>query len=210
MEKSCVVAEDHKVRRLYTDLRHVINLQPAALIRRRLDARGRIFKNVVEHAGRNAHGVLVGNGVDHLEELVDPLASKRRNKQHRRVGHIAQVPADIVGHLLHRVCVFFDHVPLVDDDDAGLSRLMCEPGDLRVLLGHAFVRVNQNQAHVRALDGRDGAQVRIFLDRIVDLGLAAHTGGVDEQVLAELVFKVAVDRIARRTGDVGDDHALFA
>ena len=63
---------------------------------------------------------------------------------------------------------------------------------------------------IRALDGRDGAQVRIFLDRIVDLGLAAHTGGVDEQVLAELVFKIAVDRVARRTGDVGDDHALFA
>ena len=30
---------------------------------------------------------------------------------------------------------------------------MGEPCDLRVLLGHALVRINQNQAHVRALDG---------------------------------------------------------
>ena len=53
-------------------------------------------------------------------------------------------------------------------------------------------------------------RLRIFLDRVVDLRLAAHTGGVDEQILAEFVFKIAVDGVARRARNVGDDHALLA
>ncbi len=54
---------------------------------------------------------------------------------------------------------------------------------------------------------------RILLKRlngIIHLGLAAHASRVDQHILAELIFKIRVDRVARRTRDVGDDHALFA
>ena len=198
------------MRRLDADLRHIVDLEPASFVCGRLDARGGIFENVVEHAGRDAHGVLVRYGVDHFKELVDPLTGQRGDEQHRRVGHIAQVAADIVRHLLHRVRVFFDHVPLVDDDDARLACLVRKPGDLGVLLGDALVSVDQNQAHVRALNRGNRAQVRIFFHRVVDLRLAAHTGGIDKQVLAELVFKVAVDGVARCARNVGDNHAFLA
>ena len=106
--------------------------------------------------------------------------------------------------------VLFHRVPLVDHDDARLARLVRKPGDLRILLGHAVVGVEQNQAHVRALDGGNGAHIAVLFHRVVYLGFAAHSGGVDEQVLAGFVFKIAVDGVARRAGNIGDDHAFLA
>ena len=86
---------------------------------------------------------------------------------------------------------------------------MRKPRDLGILLGHALVGIDQDQAHVGTLDGRDGAHVAVALDGVIDLRLAAHTGRVDKEVLAPVVFKIAVDRVARRTRHVGDDHALL-
>ena len=46
---------------------------------------------------------------------------------------------------------------------------MGQARDLRVLLGDALVGVDEDEADIRALDGRDGAQIGIALDRVVDL-----------------------------------------
>ncbi len=61
-----------------------------------------------------------------------------------------------------------------------------------------------------ALDGHRRAQDAVVLDAVVDLRLFAHAGGVDEVVLALLVFKVRVDGVARGARDVADDDALLA
>ena len=87
---------------------------------------------------------------------------------------------------------------------------MRQTGDLRVLLRHTLGGVDQDQTDVGAVNGVDGAQVGKLLDGIVDLGLAAHTGRVDEAVFSEFIFKIAVDGVARRACDVRDDHALLA
>ena len=210
MEQPRIVAEDDEMRRLHADLRHIIDLEPAALVRRRLYARRGILKDVVEHAGGDTHGILVRHGIDRVIQLVHALAREGGDIQDGRVLHIAQVPANILRHLVHGVRVLLHRVPLVDHDDARLARLVGKSGDLRILLGHAVVCVQQDQAHVRALDGGDGAHVAVFFHRVVHLGFAAHPGGVDEQILAGLVFKIAVDGVARRPGHVGDDHALLA
>ena len=210
MEQLRVVAENNEMRRLDADLRHIINLQAAALVRGRLDTRGRVLQNVVEHTGRNAHTVLVGDGVDRLKELVHALARQRRNEHDRRILHIAQVAPHILGHAVHGVCVLLDGVPLVDDDDTRLSGLVRKTRDLRVLLRHALVGVDQDKAHIRALDGGDGAHIAVALHGVVHLGLASHSRRIDEQVLAPFVLKIAVDGVAGRTGHVGDDHALLA
>ena len=87
---------------------------------------------------------------------------------------------------------------------------MRETGDLRVLLGDAVARVDHDQAHIRALDGELCAHDGEFLDAVVHAGLAADAGGVDKDVFAVFILKAGVDAVARRTGDVADDDALFA
>ena len=210
MEELALVAEYDKVRRADADLRHVVDLQSAAAVRRRLHARLRVGQNVVEHAGRDAHAGLVVHVVDHLKKARYALARRRRDEEDGRIGHVGEVAADVVAHFVHGLAVLFDKIPLVHDDDAGLACLVREARDLRILLGHALLRVDHDEAHVRTVNGHRGAQHAVALDHIVDLRLFAHAGGVDEDILALLVFKVRVDGVARRARNIADDHALGA
>ena len=82
--------------------------------------------------------------------------------------------------------------------------------DLGILLGHTLLRIDHDKTHVRAVDCHRGTQHAVAFDIVVHLGLFSHTGGIDEDVFALLVFKVGVDGVARRAGDVADDHALGA
>ena len=74
---------------------------------------------------------------------------------------------------------------------------MGNPCDLGVLLRHALDGVDEDQTDVCALNGGDGAEVGIFFNGVIDLGLAPHSGGIDEAVFAEFVFKIAVDGVAQ-------------
>ena len=74
--------------------------------------------------------------------------------------------------------------------------------DLGVLLRHALVGVDHNETHVGALDSHGRPQDREFLDLVIDLGLFPHPGRVDEEELADLIFKVTVHRVAVVPGHV--------
>ena len=87
---------------------------------------------------------------------------------------------------------------------------MDKTGDLGVLLGNAVVGVNEDQAHIRPVDGADGAHVGVFFDGVVHLAFPAHTGGVDEAVFSGLVFKIGVDGVPGGACHVGDDDPFLA
>ena len=87
---------------------------------------------------------------------------------------------------------------------------MRETGDLRVLLRDAVARIDHDQAHIRALDGELCAHDGEFLNAVVHAGLAPDAGGIDKDILAVFILKAGVHAVARRTGDVADDDALFA
>ena len=74
MEQLRVVAENDEGRRFDAGLGHVVNLQALALVGRRLNARGGIAENVVEHTGRNTHGRLVVDVIDKLKQAVYALS----------------------------------------------------------------------------------------------------------------------------------------
>ena len=80
---------------------------------------------------------------------------------------------------------------------------------LGVLLGDAFGGVDQDQAHVAALNGQGGPENGILLDVLLHLGLAADAGGVNEDEPALIVFKVGVDGVSGGAGHVGDDDPLL-
>ena len=63
--------------------------------------------------------------------------------------------------------------------------------------------------HIGALDGHGRPQNGKFLDLVIDLGLFPHPGRVDEEELADLIFKVTVHRVAGGAGHVGDDDPLL-
>ena len=210
VEQLLVVAEHHKVGRADAHLGHVVDLQAAALVRGGLHPGLGIGQDGVEHTGGDAHGGLLPDIVDQLKQAADPLAGHGGDEHNGGVGHIAQVPADVLPHTVHGLAVLFHQVPLVHHNDAGLSGVVGQARHLGVLLGDAVLGVDHNEAHVAALNGHGGPEDAVFLDGVVHLGLFAHTGGVDEVILAGGVFKVAVDGVPGGTGHVADDDPLLA
>ena len=81
VEKLPAVAEDDEVRRSRTGLGHIIDLQTAALVGRRLYARLRVGEHVVEKAGRDAHGALVVHEVHKLKNALGALAGERGDEE---------------------------------------------------------------------------------------------------------------------------------
>ena len=101
-------------------------------------------------------------------------------------------------------------VPLVEDERRRAARLHRQLGDAQVLRGDAVGGVADDERDVGALGRPLRAQRRVVLDGLGDLRLAAHAGGVDDDELAAVDLQRQVDRVARRAGDLGDDHALGA
>ena len=142
MEQLGIIAEDNEHRRLDRRLSDVVYLEPSALICRRLNAHNSVAEHIVEHTGGNTHAGLLVNTVDKLEELSDALTGLGRYEHYRRIGHIGKSGADLVLKCLDRAVVLFYRVPLIDDDDRGLARLMRKTRDPLVLLGESLRPVN--------------------------------------------------------------------
>ena len=190
-------------------LGHIVDLQPAALVRGRLHTGLGIRQNAVEHTGGDTHGGLVIDIVDQLKQPAHPLSCQGGDKHNGSIGHETEIPADILPHTVHGLVVLLHRVPLVHHDDAGLSRLMGQTRHLGVLLGNAVVGVDHNETHIAALNGHGGPQNAVSLDIVVHLGLLPHTGGVDEVILALGVLKIAVDGVPGGAGHVADNDTLL-
>src|SRR5574344_1067018 len=80
MEQLAAVAEDDKVRRFDADLRHVVDLQASALVGGRLNARLRVGKDIVEHAGGDSRTGLRIDIIDQLKESVYTLTCRSGDK----------------------------------------------------------------------------------------------------------------------------------
>ena len=101
-------------------------------------------------------------------------------------------------------------VPLVEHERGRAAGLHRQLGDAQILGGDAVAGVADDERDVGALGGALRAQRRVVLDRVGDLRLAAHAGRVDEHQPAPVDHQRHVDRVARRAGELGDDHALLA
>ena len=211
MEQPGVVAENDEMGRLGAGLGHVENLQAATLIRRRLHPGGGVGKDAVQRAGGDAAGILGMNVLNDLKEPVHPLAGESGEEQHRGVEHVAEALTDFCLHIPHGVgFLVLNRVPFVDHDDGGFARFVDKTGDLGILLGDAVVGVDEDQAHVRPVDGADGTHIGIFFDGVIHFAFPAHTGGVDEAVFSGFVFKIGVDGVPGGACHVGDDDPFLA
>ena len=101
-------------------------------------------------------------------------------------------------------------VPLVEHERRRARGLHRQLGDPQVLGGDAVGRVAHDERDVGPLGRALRAQRRVVLDRVAHLALAPHAGGVDERHPAVAHDERHVDRVARRAGHVGDDHAVLA
>src|SRR3954470_16264316 len=199
---------DREARRRGADLRHVQQLQAVALLRRRLALLDELGEEAVELRRRDAVAHPVAEHERLAQHAPDVAAGQRARGQDlraqpqllRRAGALV-----IEVGLVHR-----RDVPLVEHERRRRALLHRELGDAHVLARDAVVGVADDERDVGALDRPLRAQRRVVLDRVLDLRLAAQAGGVDEDHAAPVDLERQVDRIARRSRHLGDDHALGA
>ena len=79
----------------------------------------------------------------------------------------------------------------------------------RVLLRDPFLRVDDEDRNVCSLDRAHGADDHIALKIFLDLVLSPKTCRIDENVVLAVVPDPCIDRVPRRTGNIGDDHAVL-
>jgi hypothetical protein len=101
-------------------------------------------------------------------------------------------------------------VPLVDRDHQCTPGFQHEAGQMRVLLGNVLARIEHQHHHVGVLDRLQGLDDGELLHRLEHLALAAHAGGVDQDVGLAVALELDVDRVARGARLVERDHAFLA
>ena len=134
-----------------------------------------------------------------------PRPVVRRDGDERRP--LAQPPLELGPDVLDR---HLRNVPLREHDERRALRLARDVGGGEVALDDPLARVDQHERDVGALGGLERAQLRVVLDPLALLALAAQAGGVDQQERAAVVLEHGVDRVARRARHLRDDRALGA
>src|SRR4051812_31189324 len=197
-----------EARRRGADLRHVEQLQAVALLRGRLALLHELGQEAVEPRRRDAVVHPVAERDRLAEHAPDVAPGEGARGQHLRAQ--AQLRGDAGALVVEVGLVHRRDVPLVEHEGGGRPLLHRQLGDAQVLARDAVGRVADDERDVGALDRALRAQGRVVLDRVLDLRLAAQPGGVDEDHAPAVDLERQVDRVARRAGDVGDDHPLGA
>ena len=138
MKQFRIVAERDERRRICRRLSDIEYFQTLSLIRRRLNFHRCVRKHVVEHACRNTSAVLFMDVIYQFVKFFDTLTRLCRNKDNGRVRHIFKVFDNLFSDPVHRLIVFFDNVPLVDDDDGRFSATQPERGTDIAAVAKAF------------------------------------------------------------------------
>ena len=89
---------------------------------------------------------------------------------------------------------------------------MNHAGDLRILLGHAIVGVDEHQCHIAPANGCNGAKYAVPLQGFILNGtLTANAGSIDDIVLRAIhAGKAGINGITSRSGNVGHHGALLS
>src|SRR4051794_10411192 len=199
---------DREARRARLVLGHVEQPQPRALLGRRLALLDDLAEEAVELRRRDPLAPPVAEDDRVAQEPLDVAAADRRRREHLRSQ--TQLLADAGALVVEVGLLERGDVPLVEDERRRTALLHRQLGDAQVLGRDAVVGVADDQRDVGALDRALGAQGGVVLDRLGDLRLPAHAGGVDDHQAAAVDLEREVDRVARRARDLGDDHALAA
>ena len=101
-----------------------------------------------------------------------------------------------------------DQVPLVEHQRGRAAALHRHLGDAQILGGDPVGRVADDQRDVGALGGAARAHRRVVLERLADLRGPSQPGGIDQHDRPALEADRQVDRVSRRAGDAGHDHAI--
>src|SRR5215218_2085532 len=157
---------DREARRALADLRGVEQLQPVALLGRRLARLDRLAEEAVELGRRDPARHPVAERDDLVEQALHVAARQRARRQDLRAQ--AQLLGDLRALVVEVGLVHLGGVPLVQHDRGGAVGAHRKLRDPHVLRGDAVLGIADDERDVGALGRPLGAQRRVVLDVVGD------------------------------------------
>ncbi len=213
VEQSGAVDEQDNGRRIGADLGGIVDPGSPVLGHGRGMGLDGLPQHAVQCAGADPPVRLLVERLAEIQQCLDVLAGLGRDEGQRHVAHVAECMLHDVGESRHvalrRVVPIGQHeVPLVDREDTGLVFLGDVIGQLLVQPSDALSGVDQHQNHIGPADRPLGAVNRIKIEAVTNLGLALDPGGIDGEKRKPVEFEMDVDRVARGSRPLRDDHPL--
>ncbi len=147
-------------------------------------------------------------GLDRGDQLLHVPAGAGRDVDPRRPRHLAQLGLDLPLQVVAALLV--EGVPLVEGQDDRAARLDGHGDDPLVLDRDRLGGVDEDDGHLRLLDGGGGAQRGVVVGALLEVDALADTRGVDELPGDPAQLDQLVDRVAGGAGQLVDDDALLA
>lgn len=118
-----------------------------------------------------------------LHNLVDALSRFCRYEQHRNIAHERKINKHFLFEFLSCVCIFFNKIPLVDNEYGSLSFLVYIAGNAHVPVRSVRVPINNNERNITAANGCKRADNTVTLNGFIfNRTLAAYARSVYQSV----------------------------
>src|SRR5262249_22119173 len=112
--------------------------------------------------------------------------------------------------LLHCAAALAHKIPLIDDDDQALRRIVDVASDVCVLRCNALNAINHQHSHITAVDRPMRAQRAELLDAWPDTSATPDARCIDQDQPPAIVLNLTVNRVARGARDIAYNDALLA
>ena len=172
-----------------------------------------IAEESVQLAGRDARVSLLAHALKRRENPAEALSGLGGDADDRSIIEEEEIVPDHLGLLPLRgaaTVLLADEIPFIEQDDAGLLRLLQHPGDALVLTGDAALAIDDKKSRIGPADRLLGTHGAENLDRGVGTRAMTEARGVDEDIRFIPEFAMHVERVARGPGDIADNAPLLA
>ena len=115
------------------------------------------FEPTVERCSGRAKEVVLTDVFDQSDQLMHSLTCESRGEEDRRISCEGELTINLITIDINGLVIFFDRVPLVDQDDECSSLIMGEPDDLSVLVRDSLYCIDEDHRDMTSLDRADGA-----------------------------------------------------
>ena len=122
------------------------------------------------------------NASDQLGQFIQPLMCFGRNENDRCVAEILKFVSDMTFKFLHRIAVFFERIPFIDDnyDSAtGIVRIAC---DVLILFTNSFFGIQHDANDIGTINCLHCPQDGIFFRIFINFALLANSSSVNHRV----------------------------
>src|SRR5471032_3026417 len=202
-----LVAVDHDQRRVGAAQVSVTQLDAAAADHRWRVLADRIFEDLGQTAGWPAGNSGFERRLYRLVKVTDARTVQCRDEVD--VGEVDEEQTALQLDLHVLALARLHTVPFVQRDNQCATRFQGEAQQVQVVIDDTLAGVHHEDHHVGVFDRLQGFDHRELFNFLVDLAALAHTCGVDQRVLLVVTLERDVDTVARGTGLVINDYAVF-